>query len=293
MKPPAFRYAVPTTLSQAVDYRAGDYDSVVLNGGQSLIATMNFRLSAPDVVIDLRRLVELDYVRVEDGWVRIGATTKQRRVEEDDEVHAAQPLLRAALQYVAHPVIRNRGSVGGSLAHADPSAELPMLFKTLRGEMTAAGPEGRRRIPAEEFFEFIFTTALDPTELLVEAALPVLENGEGWAFSEFARRHGDYAVAGVATTVALGADGRITRARLGACGISTVPVILAECEQELLGKQPSIQEFARIGELAKQSVTVVDDSTTSQAYRKHVLAGLVRQNLATATERAGSDARTN
>lgn len=286
MKPAAFRYVVPTTLAEAVRWRSEDMDSVVLNGGQSLIASMNFRLAAPDVVIDLRRVRELDYVRFDRGMVRIGATAKQRRVEEDEQVHAAQPLLRAALEYVAHPVIRNRGSIGGSLAHADPSAEMPMLFAMMRGEMKAAGPDGERTIPAADFFEFIFTTALEPEELLVQAAIPVLETGEGWAFSEFARRHGDYAVAGVGATIRLGGDGSIRHARLGACGIASVPTILEDCEQALAGQSPSDDLFAKVGELAKASVTVADDSTTSRLYRQHVLAGLVRRNLAAATERA-------
>lgn len=287
MKPSAFRYAAPATLAEAVALRSGDEDSVILNGGQSLIATMNFRLSNPDLVIDLRRVRELDHFKVDGATVRIGATAKQRQVEEDERVHEVQPLLRAALEYVAHPVIRNRGTIGGSLAHADPSAELPMLFSMMRGEITAHGPDGARVIPAQSFFEFIFTTSLEPDELLVEAALPVLSPDEGWAFAEFARRHGDYAVAGVATTVKLNSDGSYQHVRLGACGISTVPAVLDECEQALLGKHPSEDLFARIGELAKEAVTVSDDSATSKAYRQHVLAGLVRKNLTTATKRAG------
>jgi carbon-monoxide dehydrogenase medium subunit len=286
VKPPAFHYAAPATLGEALKWRAEELDSVVLNGGQSLVATMNFRLSSPDLVIDLRNVRELDYTRLGDGWVRIGGTAKQRVVEEDPAIRAAQPLLHAALQFVAHPVIRNRGSVCGSLAHADPSAELPMLFAMMRGQMTAAGPDGERTIEAADFFEFIFTTALEPEELLVEAALPVLQPGEGWAFSEFARRHGDYAVAGVGATVRIGRDGTIDHARLGACGIATTPSVLEECEQALVGQTATPELFAQIAEVAKESVTVSDDSTTSKAYRQHVLAGLVRKNLTTATERA-------
>ena len=286
MKPPAFHYAAPATLAEALTWRAEDLDSVVLNGGQSLVATMNFRLSAPDLVIDLRNVRELDYVRVEGDWVRIGGTAKQRRVEEDSEVRAVQPLLHAALQYVAHPVIRNRGSICGSLAHADPSAELPTLFAMMRGQMTAAGPDGRRTIDAADFFEFIFTTALEHEELLVEAALPVLQPGEGWAFSEFARRHGDYAVAGVGATIRVGGDGTVTHSRLAACGIATVPAVLEECEAALVGRTAGPELFAQVAELAKESVTVSDDSTTSKAYRQHVLAGLVRKNLTAATQRA-------
>jgi carbon-monoxide dehydrogenase medium subunit len=286
VKPPPFHYAAPVTLAEAVRWRAEELDSVVLNGGQSLVATMNFRLSAPDLVIDLRNVRELDYVRVDGDFVRIGGTAKQRRVENDLEVRAAQPLLHAALQYVAHPVIRNRGTICGSLAHADPSAEMPTLFAMMRGQMKAAGPGGERTIDAADFFEFIFTTSMEPEELLVEAALPVLQPGEGWAFSEFARRHGDYAVAGVGATVRLGGDGSITHARLAACGIATVPTVLEECEAALVGQVATPELFARVAQLAKESVTASDDSTTSKAYRQHVLAGLVSTNLFEATQKA-------
>ncbi|WP_433496724.1 FAD binding domain-containing protein [Sphaerimonospora sp. CA-214678] len=288
MKPSSFRYAAPSSLREAIDIRARSEDSVILAGGQSLIPTMNFRLANPDVVIDLRRIAELDYIRVTDGLVRIGAMTRQRAVEENAEAAAANPLIRETLRNVAHPAIRNRGTIGGSLAHADPSAELPTLLTTLRGVLTAQGPSGRRSIPASEFFEFIFTTSLAPDELLIEAAVPVLEPGEGWAFSEFARRHGDYAVAGVAVTLRIGGDGLISHARLGACGISTVPTPLTACEELLIGEAPSAELFARAGAAARDAVTVSDDSATSKAYRQHVLAGLVEANLKTAMTRVGS-----
>ncbi|WP_283135204.1 FAD binding domain-containing protein [Rhizohabitans arisaemae] len=287
MKPSSFRYAVPTTLRAAIDIRAASEDSVVLAGGQSLIPTMNFRLANPEVVIDLRKLDELNYIRVGGGMVRMGAMTRQRVVEEDAEALAANPLIRETLTNVAHPAIRNRGTIGGSLAHADPSAELPTLLTTLRGTLTAQGPSGRRSIPATEFFEFIFTTALEPDELLVEAAVPVLEPGEGWAFTEFARRHGDYAVAGVAATLLVGPDGRISRARLGACGIATVPALLTECEELLTGNAPGDELFAAAGQVARDAVTVSDDSATTKAYRRHVLAGLVERTLKTAMTRVG------
>ncbi|MEV7006729.1 FAD binding domain-containing protein [Streptosporangium sp. NPDC051022] len=287
MKPSSFRYAVPTTLRAAIDIRAGAEDSVILAGGQSLIPTMNFRLANPEVVIDLRKLDELNYLRVSGGMVRIGAMTRQRVVEENTEALAANPLIRETLTNVAHPAIRNRGTVGGSLAHADPSAELPTLLTTMRGVLTAQGPSGRRSIPASEFFEFIFTTSLEPDELLVEAAVPVLEPGEGWAFTEFARRHGDYAVAGVAATLRVGPDGLISHARLGACGISTVPALLTDCEDLLTGQAPTAELFAAAGRLARDAVTVSDDSATTKAYRQHVLAGLVDRTLKTAMTRVG------
>jgi carbon-monoxide dehydrogenase medium subunit len=280
-----FGYAVPPTLEAAIELRAGADDSVILNGGQSLVPTMNFRLSNPELVIDLRRVNELDYVTVSNGMVRIGATARQRVVELDPSVHRVNPLIREVLENVAHPVVRNRGTVGGSLAHADPSAELPTLLATMRGLITAQGKSGRRIISAEDFFQFIFTTALEPDELLVEAAVPSLEAGEGWSFSEFARRHGDYAVAGVAVTMKLDANGAIADVRMGACGISTVPVVLTECEALLIGHMPTPELFAEAGAAAGAAVTVSDDSATSKAYRQHVLSGLVQKNLKTAMTR--------
>lgn len=287
MKPSGFRYAVPTSLAAAIAVRAEAEDSVILAGGQSLIPTMNFRLANPQVVIDLSRVPGLDGIEVSGGTVRVGAMARQRAVERDPRVHAANPLIRETLRHVAHPVIRNRGTVCGSLAHADPAAELPALLAATRGSVTAQGPGGRRVIPAAEFFEFIFTTSLEPEEILVAAEFPALEPGEGWAFAEFARRHGDFAVAGVAATLLLGDDGRIRRARLAACGVSHVPVVLTECEELLAGQAPTPDVFAEAGRLAQGAVTVADDSTTTAAYRRHVLAGVVEKTLRTALSRTG------
>lgn len=290
MKPSAFRYIVPPDVRSAVAARADNDDSVILSGGQSLIPTMNFRLSHPEVVIDLRRLGELDYVRTDPSFVRVGAMTRQRTLEVDAAAHRANPLIRATLQNVAHTAIRNRGTVGGSLAHADPSAELPCLLATLRGEVTAQGPAGTRRIPAGDFFQFIFTTALEPDELLIEAAFPVLEPGEGWSFCEFARRHGDFAIAAVACTVRMNPDGRIGRVRLGACGIASTPVVLTDCETLLTGQTPSEDIFADAGALATEAIVATDDPQDQQQYRRHLLQGLVQRALHQAIEQAGAHA---
>ncbi len=288
MKPSAFRYVVPADLQSAVHARAANYDSAVLSGGQSLIPTMNFRLSHPDVVIDLRLLDELDYVRTDPSYVRVGAMTRQRTLEFDDAAYRANPLIRQTLQNVAHPVIRNRGTVGGSLAHADPAAELPCLITTLRGELVAHGLDGPRKIPAADFFQFIFTTALEPDELLVEAAFPVLDRDEGWAFCEFARRHGDFALSAVACTVKIGPGGAIQRARLGACGIASTPVVLAECEALLVGNKPSEELFVEVARQAVQSIEATDEPEAQRRYRRHLLDGLVRRALEQAIQRTGA-----
>lgn len=288
MKPSAFRYVVPADLASAVQARAASYDSAILSGGQSLIPTMNFRLSNPEVVIDLRLLDELAYVRTDPSHIRVGAMTRQRTLEFDDMAYRANPLIRETLQNVAHPVIRNRGTVGGSLAHADPAAELPCLITTLRGEIVAHGPNGPRTIPAADFFEFIFTTALEPDELLVEAAFPVLDRDEGWAFCEFARRHGDFALSAVACTVKMGPGGGIQRARLGACGIASTPVVLTECEALLVGNKPSEELFDEVAKQALKAIVGTDEPETQRRYRRHLLDGLVRRALDQAIQRTGA-----
>lgn len=287
MKPSPFRYVLPRDLRSAVAARAQFDDSVVLSGGQSLIPTMNFRLSNPEVVIDLRLLTELDYVRTDPSFVRVGAMTRQRTLELDPAAQRANPLIRTTVQNVAHSVIRNRGTVGGSLAHADPSAELPCLLTTLRGEVTAQGPFGTRRIAASDFFQFIFTTALQPDELLIEAAFPVLEPDEGWSFCEFARRHGDFALAAIACTVRTAPDGVIQSVRLGACGIANTPVVLAECEAMLVGQQPSADLFAEVGRRAVEAVVESDEPEEQQSYRRHLVEGLVPRALDQAMGRTG------
>ncbi|MBN9113296.1 MAG: xanthine dehydrogenase family protein subunit M [Pseudonocardia sp.] len=287
MKPPCYEYVAPDTLAGALRVRAECEDSVVLAGGQSLVPTLNFRLANPDTVIDLRRVAELATIDTRDGMIRVGAMTRQRTLERNEAAFARNPLIRETMEYIAHPVIRNRGTVGGSVAHADPASELPCLLTLLDGELTARSSAGERTISAAEFFEFVFTTALEPEELLVEVAFPVLEPGEGWAFREFARRHGDFAVAGAGATLLLDDAGRIARARLAACGVATTPVRLRAAEDALRGAEPGPEAFRAAGELARDAVTTVDDTAASADYRRHLLGGLVNDVLTRAAARAG------
>jgi carbon-monoxide dehydrogenase medium subunit len=216
MKPAPFEYLAPDSLAAALEALAAHGgEAKLLAGGQSLIPAMNFRLAQPAVLIDLNRVSELDFVeRQPDGSVRIGALTRQRRLERDPELARAAPLLAQALPHVAHPQIRNRGTFGGSLAHADPAAELPAVAVALGARLRLRSARGERWVPAEEFFLGLFTTALDPDEALVEAVLPAPPPRRGTAFLEIARRHGDYAQVGVAAWVTLAGDGRIAAARL-------------------------------------------------------------------------------
>lgn len=263
MKPAPFRYVLPTSVEEAVRARTEYDDTVVLSGGQSLVPTLNFRLANPDAVIDLRRVPGLSGITVDDGWVRVGAMTRQRDLELHDAAATANPLLRETLGYVAHPVVRNRGTVGGSIAHADPAAELPCLLTALDGEVKVAGTEGSRTIPASELFEFIMTTSLAPDEIVTEVGFPVLPPSTGWSFVEFARRHGDFALAGVA----------VAGGRVAACGVASTPVRLT-----------AVEEAVAAGESPRDAAQLAD---ATGEYEKHLLVGLVERALTLASQRGG------
>lgn len=286
MKPSHFEYIAAENVEEAVDARAQYEDSVVLAGGQSLVPTLNFRLSNPSAVIDLRRIPDIVGVEIGHGWVRIGAMTRQRDLELNPRANEANGLLRAALHHVAHPVIRNRGTVGGSIAHADPSAELPCLLATMRGQVVAVSPSRERVIPAAELFDFIVTTSLEPDEIITEVRFPVLPPGAGWSFNEFSRRHGDFALAGVATVVTVDGGGEIASVRAGASGVSTTPVVLPTVEEALVGAPPEPEAIRAAAELAADAVTVDDDPTVSADYRRHLLVGLTQRSLTRSINRA-------
>jgi carbon-monoxide dehydrogenase medium subunit len=220
VKPPPFEYHAPATLDEALRLRAElGPEASLLAGGQSLVPMLNMRLARPSALIDLNGIPELAYVRRENGSVAVGAMTRQRELERSEEAEQACPLLREALLQVAHAIIRNRGTVGGSIAHADPAAELPSVLVALGGTVRATGPDGVREIPAEELFEFHFTTSLAPDEILTEVRFPVLAREAGSAFLEVSRRHGDYALAGAACVV------RGDDVRLAFTGVGPRPVL--------------------------------------------------------------------
>ncbi|MCY4550010.1 MAG: FAD binding domain-containing protein [Defluviicoccus sp.] len=286
MKPALFDYVAPETVEAAVAALAGDETARPLAGGQSLIPTMNFRLSTPGRLVDLQRIAALRGIAVEGGTIRVGAMTRHRELETDAAANAANPLIGEVLDNVAHIAIRNRGTVGGSIAHADPAAELPCLLVATGGAVTVEGPGGSREIAAADLFRFHMTTSLDQAEILTEIRIPALAPATGYAFEEFARRKGDYALAGVCTLLTV--EGGVCRAaRIAACGIASRPVRLAAAEDALAGG--TLDEAARnaAGEAAKEYVTAQADLQASEAYRKDLLAALVRRTAATAAKRAG------
>jgi aerobic carbon-monoxide dehydrogenase medium subunit len=286
MKLPPVEYEAPTTVDEAVGLLAEHTDEAsVLAGGQSLIPLLALRLARPEVLIDINGIDELSGVAVADGWVAIGATTREYVAEESETVADALPLLAAALPLIGHEAIRSRGTIGGSLAHADPAAELPAVARALDAEFVVRGPSGERVIPAAQWFEGYLMTSRLPDELLVEVRFPAAGPGTGVSFQEVARRHGDFAIVGLAASLAL-SGGVIGEARLAFAGLSDVPVRAAAAEDLLAGERPSAELFDEAARRATEDVDPPDDLHGSSDYRKTVAAALVRRGLAAAADNA-------
>jgi carbon-monoxide dehydrogenase medium subunit len=236
MKPSAFEYYTPTSLDECVGLLVehADDEPKLIAGGQSLVPLMNLRMARPEVLIDLNRLPDLAYIREEGGTLAIGALTRYADVEDSALIAERLPMLIRATAEVGYVAVRSRGTIGGAIAHADPVAEWPCLMLTLDAEMVAIGPDGRRTIAAADFFAGIFTTALEPTEVLTEIRIPLRREPGAWGFQEFARKAGDYAVVAVAVDLAV-ADGAVTRARIGVSNLADRPVRAAALEQMAVG----------------------------------------------------------
>lgn len=287
MKPPAFEYAAPTTIDEALELmHEHGWDAKVLAGGQSLIPMMNFRLAAPAVLVDLNPIEELAYVRKDDGGLAIGAMARQRAVERSELVVDRTPLIAAAMPYVAHPQIRNRGTFGGNLAHADPASELPAVAVALDARFKAQSVSGERWIDADDFFLGLFTVDLEPEEVLTEVVVPPMPPRTGWAFEEVARRHGDYALVGVAAVVTLGADGRCEDARLVFLGVGEKPVDAREAADLLVGEEPTEETIRAVADAVDAHVDPTEDIHASARYRRHLAKTLARRGLMRAIERA-------
>ena len=289
MKLPEFEYAAPTTVAEAVGLLAEHQDEAsVLAGGQSLIPLMALRLARPAVLIDINGVEELSGVSVTDGQVTIGAMTREYVAEESETVAQAVPLLAAALPLIGHEAIRSRGTIGGSLAHADPAAELPAVALALDAEFVVRSRAGDRVVPAAEWFEGYLATSRRPDEILVEVRFPAAGPGTGAAFQEVARRHGDFAIVGVAASLTL-TDGAISDARLAFAGLADVPVRAADAEGLLVGEEPSAELFEEAARRATGGIDPPGDLNGSPEYRKKVAAALVRRGLRAAVDSARQD----
>jgi len=289
MKPAPFKYLAPTSVEEALSHLAEHgYDAKVLAGGQSLIPTMNFRLAQPAVLVDLNRVSDLFYINPDNnGGLRIGAMTRESQVEHDLVVAERAPLIAETMPHIAHEQIRHRGTFGGCMAHADPAAELPAVAVALKANMKVRGQAGERWVPADEFFLSLFTTVLMPDELLVEVAVPAMPARTGWSFQEVARRHGDYALAGVAATVTLDRKDQCAEARLVYVSVSDRPENAPQATASIEGQALSPEAIETAAELAATADTdPVKDIHASAEFRRHLVKVLTRKALTQAAARA-------
>jgi carbon-monoxide dehydrogenase medium subunit len=290
MKPAPFDYLSPETLGEAVAllerFDNEGEDAKIIAGGQSLMPMLAMRIARPRILIDLRRIAGLDYVREEAGVIAIGAMASKHSAEDSELIRNRQPLFHAATKLVGHRQIRNRGSVGGSFAHADPASEYPAVALVLDMEMQAVGPAGERRIPADEFFVTYMTTSLEANEILTEVRMPVLPEGTGWAIQEFARRNGDLALAGVAVTLRL--DGGLCRqVRMAAFGVNPTAVRLSAGEAALEGQPHGADAFARAASAAAEALDEPMSCIHAPGeYRRHLVKTLAERCLVEAAGRA-------
>lgn len=282
MKPAPFKYFAPENLKEVVNLLAeyGD-DAKVLAGGQSLVPAMNFRLVQPSVLIDLNRVKELFYIKNEpDGHLRIGAMTRQRTVEKSSIIAEKCPLLHATMPFIAHPQIRNRGTIGGSLAHADPAAELPAVTVALDAEFCVQNQKSSRWIPAKDFFVTLFTTAMEPEELLTEIKIPRLPENTKFAFKEVARRHGDYALVGVTTLVTFDENKNCKKVRIVLLSVGEKPVEAFRAEQILSGQKLTREIIEEAAEITSQEdIEPHSDIHASTEFRRHLAKVLTRRAL--------------
>jgi carbon-monoxide dehydrogenase medium subunit len=282
MKAPRFKYHDPTTVEEALAWLAhhGD-DSRVLAGGQSLMPILNFRLARPGHLLDINRIADL--ARIEEtagGGLRLGAMVRQRTLERSPAVASRAPLIVRALPLVGHPQIRNRGTLGGSLAHADPAAELPAVMVAMEAQLTLQRAGSERTMRAEDFFVGALATALEPEELLTQITLPPWSDRTGCSVQEVAKRQGDFALGGVATTLTLGPEGQIAGIRIVCFGVDERPVRVLEAESFLMGQQPHEAVFAEAGRIVSARLDPMDDIHASGAYRKRLAGVLTHRALA-------------
>jgi aerobic carbon-monoxide dehydrogenase medium subunit len=277
VKPAPFAYARARSLDHAIDLITKDAESTkVLAGGQSLVATLNMRLSAPALLVDINGLNTLKGISRTDGYLEIGALVRQREAEQSLDIARHAPLFAKALPHIAHPAIRNRGTIGGSIAYADPAAELPACLLALDGEVEIAGPAGRRTIKADVFFKGLFETALTPSDVLTAIRLPVATANSRFGFAELARRHGDYALVGLAASARK--DGYVIRdVRLAFFGVGTTPTRARKAEAEIAGRALDQERIDAAAAALAHDLDPPSDVHASSAAKHHLAAVLLQR----------------
>lgn len=290
MKPAPFDYFAPTELSEALALLAQHGDEAkILAGGQSLMPMLNMRLATPQVVVDVNRIAALDYhTPRSDGSLAIGALARQRQLERASLVQEQQPLLAAALPFIGHFQIRNRGTIGGSLVHSDPAAELPAVSAALEADFVVQSAQGQRVVAAEDFFVTYLTTAVEPDEILTEIRLPAWPSGWGWSIQEVCRRAGDFALVGAVSLLQVDPDNVCQAARLVLFGVDGTPVRVRRAEDALVGQRVDDNALREVEQIVAAELDPESDIHASAAYRKEVGGVMARRTLAEALDRARS-----
>ena len=291
MKPTSFAYHAPDTVDEAAKILGNDIeDTRLLAGGQSLVSMLNLRQISVGNLVDLNRIPGLDHVRVEAGSVVIGALARQYDVEHSEEVRAALPLLSTAISHVAHSQVRNRGTVVGSLCHANPAAEIPAVWLALGGKLTAQSTAGTRTIRPADFFVSAFTTTLRPNEVVTEVSFDRIDGATGWSFEEVTKRHGSFSLVGAVTIVTLD-GGSVSDTRVVAFGVGPKPIRIPSAERLFIGANASAVDDALLDKAAAEvsaAVDPTDDIHATGEYRRHVAGVLVRRELRRALDDAKS-----
>lgn len=286
MIPAEFKYAAPKTVPEAIALLQTNPDAKILSGGQSLIPLMRFRLATPQFLVDINNIVGLGYIREEGGWLRIGATVREDDLDNAPIVRSKYPLLHDTTRVIADPLVRNRATLCGNLAHADPANDHPATMLAYRSEVAATGPNGNRVIPIDEFFQGLFATALAPEEILTEVRIPMPPPHSGGAYLKMERKVGDFATAGVAVQLNLDAAGKIEQIGIGMTNVGPLPIRATRSEDALRGKQPDDNLIGQAAQLAQEDCQPTSDLRGPEEYKRNLVRVVTMRAINQALERA-------
>jgi carbon-monoxide dehydrogenase medium subunit len=286
MIPPTFDYIVPKTVPEAVALLEQNPDSKVLAGGHSLIPLMKLRLASPALLVDINKIEGLDYIREEDGWLKIGALTRETELDRSDLIREKYPLLADTTRMVADPLVRNMATLGGNLAHADPANDHPAAMLAYRAQVVAVGPNGERVIPIESFFESLFETSLAHDELLTEIRIPAPNGRSGGSYQKVERKVGDFATAAVAAQITLDENGNCGSVGIGLTNVGETPIKATAAEEALTGKPPSDENIRVAAQLAAEVADPAADQRGSEEYKRALIKTLTVRALRMAVARA-------